>query len=296
MYRSILLPLDGSSFSESAVPFGLSLSRRTGAALRLVSVVEHFPTTDLYGWQDDLQEQAQEYLNEMAQRIQEKAGGEITTTVLHGHVASLLEEEAEKTDIVVMASHGRGGLSRAWLGSVADQCVRHGHRPVLLVRPDEEGEVDPHREWTISRMLLPLDGSPISEAILGHAVELGSLFGSAYHLVRIVPSPKQFSSPYPPHMIQANKKRLEEEEEEATEYLRGHAERLRALGHTVEEKVITGVQPAHGILMEVQGGDCDFIAISPHGGGFIARTVMGSTSDKVIRGSHLPLLLYRAVE
>jgi nucleotide-binding universal stress UspA family protein len=48
--------------------------------------------------------------------------------------------------------------------------------------------------------------------------------------------------------------------------------------------------------MEVQGGGCDFIAISPHGGGFIARTVMGSTSDKVVRSSHLPLLLYRAVE
>ena len=97
-------------------------------------------------------------------------------------------------------------------------------------------------------------------------------------------------------MIQANKERLKEEEEEVTEYLRGHAERLRAMGHTVEEKVITGVQPARGILMEVRGGDCDLIAISPHGGGSLARTVMGSTSDKVVRASHLLLLLYRAAE
>jgi nucleotide-binding universal stress UspA family protein len=296
MYRSILLPLDGSLFSESAVPLALSLSRRTGAAVRLLSVVEYFPTTDPYGWQDVLRDQAESYLGEMAERIHGKAGGEISTAVLHGHVVTALQTEAETADIVVMATHGRGGLSRAWLGSVADQTVRHAKHPVLLVRPEENGEPDPHRDWTISRMLLPLDGSPVSEAILGHAVELGSLFGAAYHLARIVPSPKQFSSPYPPHMIQANKERLQKEEEEAAEYLHEHAERLRAQGHTVEEKVITGVQPVHGILSEAKGSDCDFIAISAHGRGLLARAVMGSTSDKVVRGSHLPLLLYRAPE
>jgi len=294
MYSSILLPLDGSSFAEAALPVALSLSHRTGAALRLVSVVAYFPTSDPYGWQDTLREQAVDYLLETAASIREKAGGEVTTSAMAGHVATVLQEETEHADIVVMATHGRGGLSRAWLGSVADHCVRHGKHPVLLVRPGDHGTPAPSREWTVKRMLLPMDGSDVSEAILQHAVELGSLYGAAFHLTRIVPSSKQFNSPYPPHMIQANRDRIEKEEEEAMVYLRSHGDRLRSQGLTVEEKVVTGAQPAHGILTEAEASSCDFIAISAHGRGPLARAVLGSTSDKVVRGTHLPLLLFRA--
>ncbi len=294
MYDSILLPLDGSTFAEAAIPLAVALSAQTGATVRLVTVVEHFPASDSYGWQDALRDQAQEYLEEVAESVRPRTGREVTTSVLLGHVSSVLETQAEDADLVVMASHGRGGLSRAWLGSAADDCVRHGKKPVLLVRPDDAGGGAPDADWSVRKMLLPLDGGQVSEAILDHAVELGSLFGATYHLVRVVPSPKQFNSPYPPHMIQANRDRMHREEEEARAYLEAHGQRLRDRGFTVEERVITGVQPAHGILREAEATGCDFIAISAHGRGLLAKAVLGSTSDKVVRAAHLPLLLYRA--
>jgi len=294
MYQSILLPLDGSGFSEAAVPAALSLSRKTGASLRMVTVIEFFPTSAPYGWEDAARDQASEYLADLKERIQPRAGGEVTTTVLMGHVPSALEAESEPADLVVMASHGRGGLSRAWLGSVADHVVRHAENPVLLVRPEEGVEPDLEADWAVRKMLLPLDGSEISEAILSHATELGSLFGAAYHLLRVVPSPKQFASSYPPDLIEANRERMRRETLEAEEYLKAQGESLRASGVKVDERVLTGGQPPHDILSEAQTADCDFIAVSAHGRGRLARALLGSTSDKVLRGTHLPVLLYRA--
>ena len=294
MYGSILLPLDGSQFSEAALPVALGLSRKTGATIRLVSVIEFFPTSAPYGWEDAARDQALGYLTEMAGRIGERAGGEITMTASVGHAPSVIQAAAEKSDLVVMASHGRGGLSRAWLGSVADHVVRHAKNPVLLVRPEDAPETDFAQDWAVSKMLLPLDGSGESEAILEHALELGSLFDASYHLVRVVPTPRLFSSSYPPHLIQANRERALKEEKEATDYLKEHAERMGAEGLTVAHEVLSGGQPAHDILGEARRTGCDLIAISAHGRGSLARAVLGSTSDKVVRGSHLPVLLYRA--
>lgn len=292
MYRTILLPLDGSPFSESAVPLALSLARRTGAEIRLLSVLETFSTTILYDWGHNAVEDLHQYLESVAEGLREGWDGDIQVKVLEGHVTHGIQEEAEHVDLVVMATHGRGGLSRLWLGSVADAYVRHASGPVLLVRPPEEGEPQQQEDWTISKMLLPLDGTPVSEAILDHALELGSLFGAVFHLVRVIPAPLQFSS-YPPHMMQENRDRLQEAVDEAERYLQGHGDALRARGISVEETVLSGVQPVHGILAEVEETGCDFIAISAHSRGMVSRAVLGSTSDKVVRGSRHPVLLYR---
>lgn len=292
MYRTILLPLDGSPFSESAIPVALSLARRTGAELRLLSVLETFSTTILYDWGQNAVEQLHQYLETVAEDLTQAWDGKVEVKVLEGHVAHAIQEEATEVDLVVMATHGRGGLSRLWLGSVADAHVRHASGPVLLVRPEEGGAPPGTEDWTISRILLPLDGSELSEAILDQALELGSLFGATYHLIRVVPSPKQFSS-YPPHMMQENRERMEEATREAATYLAGNGDTLRSRGYPVEEEVVTGVQPAHGILTKAEEAGCDFIAISAHGRGVLSRAVLGSTSDKVVRGAHHPVLLYR---
>ena len=146
----------------------------------------------------------------------------------------------------------------------------------------------------MSKILLPLDGSPVSEAILEHALEFGALFSAAFHLVRVIPPPMGFVSPYPPHMIEANREHLEREEESATEYMEKHVARIREQGFQVDFRILTGVQPAHGILGEAQASGCDLIAISAHGRGALARPVLGSTSEKVVRGTQLPVLLFRA--
>lgn len=297
MYRQILVPLDGSRFAEAALPLALDVSRRTGAALHLVTVQEPIPSFAYDEWEAAATDWSEDYLANVVERIGDRAGGTVTTALRSGPVVERLGEELREVeaDLVVMATHGRGMLSRAWLGSVADAFLHHCHRPVLLVRPDEDGdrEADVTADAAPRKMLIPLDGTELSEAALEHAVELGRLFGCAYHLVRVVPYPVDIASPYLPHTVQMNQGLVEEARESAMEYLEARAERMRLRDLEVDIGVFVDAQPGHGILRETEDRGCDFIAMTTHGRKGLTRAILGSTSDKVLRGTHVPVLLYR---
>jgi nucleotide-binding universal stress UspA family protein len=176
---------------------------------------------------------------------------------------------------------------------VADSFIHHTDRPVLLVRPDEGDEVDLSADRTVDKILLPLDGSDLSESAKDHALEFGELFSAAYHLVRVVPYPVDVASPYLPHTVQMNQGLVEEAKQTAYEYLDGHAEIMRRRDLQVTTGVLVDAQPGHGILGEVEERGCDFIAMATHGRSGLTRAILGSASDKVLRGTHVPLLLYR---
>src|SRR6516165_5033034 len=146
MYRTILVPLDGSAFAEHALPLAVSIARRAGATLRLVRV--HVPAATLYRNSDldanlDLdalvRDEERPYLDHVSGRIAQVCGLRPDVALLDGRVADVLYEQGVSAgvDLVVMATHGRGPLSRLWLGSVADELVRRLPTPLLLVRPGE---------------------------------------------------------------------------------------------------------------------------------------------------------------
>ena len=299
MYRLIMVPLDGSRFAESALPLALSVSRRTGAPLHLVTVQEPIPSFAYDEWESAAEDWSREYLNHVVERVRPHTSAEVTATLLTGHVVEALEEEAKarSADLVVMATHGRGAFSRAWLGSVTDAFIHHACRPVLLVRPPEgEGEVDLSREVAFGRMLVPLDGTELSESVLEHAVAFGTLFRTAFHLVRVVPYPMQFSSPYLPHTMQVNQQFVAEAKEAAAAYAETHAERLRKRDLEVETAVVVVAQPGHGILAEAEDSRSDMVAMATHGRAGLTRAILGSTADKVVRGTRIPVLLYRPAD
>jgi nucleotide-binding universal stress UspA family protein len=300
VYRQIVVPLDGSRFAEAALPIALDVSRRTEADVRLVTVQEPIPSFAYDEWEAAASDWSEDYLANVIQRIGERAGGTVSTSLRTGPVVERLHDEVEEVeaDLVVMATHGRGMLSRAWLGSVADGFVHLCDRPVLLVRPEEAEEEAQEitAEAPLQRMLIPLDGSELSEAALEHAVQLGSLFGCSYHLVRIVPYPVDIASPYLPHTVQMNQGLVEEACESAREYLEARAERLRRRDLEVDTGVFVDAQPGRGILREAEERSCDFIAMSTHGRKGLTRAILGSTSDKVLRGTRVPVLLYRPPE
>ena len=299
MYRLIMVPLDGSRFAESAVPLALAVSRRTGAPLHLITVQEPIPSFAYDEWENAAEDWSRAYLDNAVERVRPLAGREVTSTLLAGHVVDVLEQEAQSrgADLVVMATHGRGAFSRAWLGSVADAFLHHTRRPVLLVRPGEgDAEPDLTADPGFERMMVPLDGTELSESVLEHAVSFASLFKTAIHLVRVVPYPMQFTSPYLPHTMQMNQQFVTEARESAEAYLETHAQRLRARGQAVDTSVVVVAQPGHGLLREVAEASCDLVAMATHGRAGLTRAILGSTADKVVRGSHTPVLLYRPTE
>ena len=295
VYHRIMVPLDGSRFAESVLPIALAISRRTGAPLHFVMVQEPIPSFAYDEWEARSREWSEGYLENAVARAAERTEADVTSVLLTGRVAESLEDEAEarQVDLVVMATHGRGMLSRAWLGSVTASFVHHTDLPVLLVRPDESEEVDLSADWTPEKVLVPLDGSDLSERAMDHAVELGSLFMAAYHLVRVVPYPMDIASSYLPHTVQMNQGLVEEAKAVAIDYLEGRAAALRERDLQVTTGVMVDAQPGHGILKEAEAEGCDFIAMATHGRSGLTRAILGSASDKVLRGTHVPLLLHR---
>jgi len=294
VYKQILVPLDGSTFAEAALPLALSLSKKTRSRIHLVSVVEPIPAFAYQEWEAAAREWSEDYLDNVKERLGDEAGGEITIGLRTGHVVETILDEASSkhADLVVMATHGRGALSRAWLGSVADALMRQAKVPVLFVRPEEQPpEITKPKE--LETILVPLDGSELSEHALEHATELGELFGSAYHLTRVVAYPIDIASPYLPYTVQVNQNILTEAKDSAAEYLEERADRMRRRGLRVTTSVAVDAQAGHGILAEADAVGCDLIAMATHGRSGMGRLVLGSAADKVLRGTHVPLLLFR---
>jgi nucleotide-binding universal stress UspA family protein len=267
MVRSILVPLDGSTFGEHALPLAASLARRAGATLHLVHVHQIVPpetiagiavmdAIDVHTRQDE-----QAYLADVARRVGEAGPVSIKTALMDGAVAHALCEYAEQqfVDLVVMSTHGRGALGRFWLGSVADDLMRELPRPVLLVRP-HEGKPDLGRQPELKSIVVPLDGTPLAEQVIEPALELGKLFNAEFTLLR-VNKPVLRPSYLPDgstvlglgHSVLVQVNDLQREaQEDARKYLNGVAAKLAERGFAVQTRVVINEEPAAGILQEAR--------------------------------------------
>ena len=90
-----------------------------------------------------------------------------------------------------------------------------------------------------------------------------------------------------------NQKIVEDAKQGSAEYLEAHAERLRRRGFRVTTSVAVDAQPGHGVLSEADAVGSDVIAMATHGRTGLSRAILGSAADKVLRGTHAPLLLFR---
>lgn len=293
MFRSILVPLDGSAFSEAALPHALDLSRRTGADLQLAIVHEPIPSFAYDEWETAAWEWSQEYLRAVRDRLSGEAGGKVEAWIGTGRPVEMLRSRAESVgaDLVVMATHGRGALSRAWLGSVADAFVRNAEQPVLLVRPPESGK--PGDDPAFHRVLVPLDGSELSESVLEQARAIAAVYDADVHLLRVVSYPIEIASPYLPHTVQMNQRVVQEAEESAGAYLREIASGLEADGVDVHTRVVVDHQAGHAIAAQVTSLEADLVVMATHARKGVQRAILGSTADKVIRSVHVPVLVRR---
>ena len=293
--KRILVPVDGSQFAETSFPAAITLAERLDAELELVTVFFDEPV--MAEWDvstADLESFHHEYVEDAANRIRSAAAIDVVTTVLGGPVGETLERHvaAQSPDMVVISTHGRGAISRAWLGSVTDRLLRHIARPILIVRPSEGGAVALDQRVIFGQILVALDGSERAEAILPLTKEIGGAFDASYTLFRCVP-PHYAASPYLPHAIAETREATERGEVDATAYLNDLAARLKAEGLTTSNEVGIGVQPAPGIIRHACAAGADLIAIATHGRGGLPRLLLGSVADKVVRGAPMPVLVVR---
>lgn len=300
MLRSILVPLDGSDFAEHALPTAISLGRR-GATVHLVRVHHRSErsTTKLAELDGLMRTMELRYLEQLHERVA-ACGVTATFSVVDDPVVPSLSGAAAKQDaeLIVMTTHGRTGLSRAWIGSVADQLMRRSTVPVLMVRStDEPANLPAGRE--LGRMLVPLDGSAQAELILEHAARLAETLGARITLLSII---GPIIIPMHPYAYIAvplalDRELLQEQTTHADEYLHAVAERLRFRHPALEvhREVQVAEHAAAGILERAHSSAFDLVAMTTRGRS-ISRLLVGSVADKVMRGTTLPLLLYSPPE
>jgi nucleotide-binding universal stress UspA family protein len=299
MSVSILLPLDGSAFSEHALPAALELARRLGARLHLVQV--HEPPATLAAEPDagvdtelgtSLRAREEEYLRTMANRCMERAGVVTRTELLEGPVATTLATYIHDvgSDLVVMTTHGRSGISRAWVGSVADAVVRRAAVPVLLLRPHDDREPE---ALDCQHVLVPLDGSPLAEGILPPVELLYRVFRTRVTLLRVVPPLQLEPAADGPPVLSQSRAAIERAVASARDYLELVASTWRLAGVPVETAVEVHAIPAVAILDHAATHGIDTIAMATHGRGGWSRVALGSVADKVMRGTLMPVLLFR---
>jgi nucleotide-binding universal stress UspA family protein len=303
MRPQILVPLDGSFFGQQALPLAMDLARRAQARLHLVKVhvQPSLPVKgDMYGFrvaEADQTERNQEisWLQRLAADLRTTEGLAIEAAVLAGPVASALEAYVRdhQISLVVMTTHGRGGLSRAWFGSVADALVRNVSVPVLMYRPKEGHELRA-KGPSFGHILIPLDGSALAEQAIVQALEVGALFDARYTLVQVVGPVFGLAVDTVGVPLELSPDGSELLRREARQYLERLAVGLRERGYRVDTAVVIQAQAAPGILEEASYREADLIVMCSHGRGGVQRFALGSVADKVLRGASMPVMMFRA--
>jgi nucleotide-binding universal stress UspA family protein len=294
--KRVIVPMDGSALAEQAIPVGAYLANLFDSPLELVHIIDQ-PLRDATPEQIILPspDSVRKDLMAVAERYEIVARA--SCNVLTGDpVQRLLKiSERDPDAVIVMATHGRGGVVRALLGSVADKVVRGASGPVVLVRPTKEPLTT---AFNVSSILVALDGSEFAERALPPALEIAQRCGAKLHLVRVVESLWTLAyptSPYDgatpdPYVIQELDEQLTDD---ATQYLKGVASRLRADGADVTWSVARG-RPVDEIAVTAQAINAGLIVTTTHGRGGVSRMFQGSVATGLMSHSIVPLMIVPA--
>jgi nucleotide-binding universal stress UspA family protein len=303
MFQSLLVPLDGSSFSERTLRLAQNLAEPHGAALHLAHVhVSHPPDALLSNTQfhfeglDMAEYEARDRAKERAYLLDVQArvgdGIPVDAMLLEGPVAREIATYATRVgaDLVLITTHGRSGAKRVWLGSVADALLHCTHVPLLVLHPPPGGEI-PIDAVTFGRIFVPLDGSELSASILDAAVDLAEASGASIILGHVVAGSSGLAGnlfPMRPYQLTAAL-------EKAEAYLEYEAQELRERGLDVTIAVESYNDVIEGISKMAEALGADVIALATHGYGGLRRALAGSVADAILHSSPLPLLVQRPV-
>jgi nucleotide-binding universal stress UspA family protein len=298
MYKNIMAPVDLSPMENPAISVATRLAREFDATLHLVRAVAPpviiQPIPPMKAFEITEQALAEEHeasrrkLEALGAEVEKEAGVRVQTTLKDGRVTQTLRDHAVEigADVIVMASHSRGGLKRLNLGSVTDYLIRNTHIPVLVVKPDVP-LFDEAAEVT-ARIVVPLDGSEMAQEILPQVVALASALKATVTLLQVL-TPQTYSQK---RIVQPGLPWWDADIAAADAYLSGQAEFIAASGVTVTTDVTLNTDVPAAILDYAIRNKASCLAVATNGVGGIRRFVFGTVADELTRKSPISLLVF----
>jgi nucleotide-binding universal stress UspA family protein len=299
--EKLLVPLDGSHLAEAVLPVARRMAERFHATVSLLHVMEQGAPETVHGERHlaDVGE-ADAYLARVAEQC--RCQGIAVETHVHPNeerdvVASIIGHSREfGADLILLATHGWGGMRDLLVGSIAQQVLRRGNLPVLLVKPTATGKAPPFEG---KRLLVPLVGRPDHDGAVLPVVEaVASPLGSSLLLMMVVPTlatmPRNQGAAA---MLTptATAMALNMEVEEAGAYLERTAGRLRAAGLSASTEVRRG-DPASAVVEGAQETGVDLVVMSTHGRAGLDAFWSASVGSKILSRVQQPLLLVKVPE
>ena len=300
MYKRILIPLDGSKTAEKVLPYARYLTGRFKIPIELLSVIDisematHL-SADKTRFLDPMITESisgsETYLRGVADTF---AGADVKCSVEKGRAEDTIVEKgaADKHVLITMATHGRSGLNRFLLGSIAEKVLRGSVNPLLLVRATEKGKSV--GEAAFSQMIVPLDGSELAESLLLMVADIAKELGLAVELFRAYHIPYNlYAGDDAPYALNYDEL-IADGRDEANEYLEKKVAELKKLGVAKVSSVTAEGFAADEIISRGRKTPDSLFAMCSHGRSGVERWMLGSVTETVVRHSDDPVLVVRA--
>ena len=308
MYSKVIAPLDGSELAERALPYAQLVARGLSIPIELVEAFDVLPPAvhnqgSMYALDtmlDEARRRSEHYIAGVAEALR-TAGYAVSSATLPGapHQAIADRANADPNALIVMCTHGRGGVTRWALGSVADKVLHIVPNPMLIVRA---AAVAASSEIAIETVLVPLDGSELAETSLEHAVSVADAVGAAVALARVthtreyyrrhLTGPRAVTGPSPANWVDDL---MRADAEAASDYLTGAQRRLAAQrpdAGRIDILHLRHESPAQAIIDQAADHKT-LVVMTTHGRSGIGRMLLGSVTDRVVRHSNAPALVVR---
>ena len=300
MYSKILVPLDGSKTAENVLPFVRSFARALEIPIELMAVLDvaemarHIAADQasmLRTLVDDQTRRFENYLKGVTKNFPERA---TQCAVRKGSPAEMIIEAAaaEKGTVIAMATHGRSGVDRWLIGSVAEKILRGASNPLLLVRASEKEPA-----WdvaTLKTVIVPLDGSELAESVLPSVEALAKKLNLEVILFGVYGGPYNAGGGgegfFNVRQVEAF---IAELRGETVSYLSARAEELKQKGLQKVSFTAKDGLPADEIIAFAGRTPESLIAMSTHGRSGVQRWMLGSVTETVVRHSGHPVFVTR---
>ena len=284
MIERIVVPLDGSMTAEAILPQVRRVLYRNDSEIILVRAMPMPLVEEAIVTAEVELGAAREYVMGQVEKLQ-RQGVRVRHVLRRGSPVEVILDvvASEKATLIALATHGKTGLQRFLLGSVAEDLLRRSPVPVLLVRPFWSYDLTPPKGAElrpVRSILLPIDGSGLARRALPGFLEFASLFEARIVLLRILEGAGSRAVEAP-----ENSKARAELDDLAKEIEKRGVETVRLLG--------TG-DPVSRILDTVREQSIDVIAMTTHGRRGLSRMKHGSLTEEVLRKAEVPLLVTRS--